>query len=60
MDFVVTLAQGGAQSYAGDDAHYTVDEESAVLTVTDGTRRTRYSPVAWVSVADDFGQPPVH
>jgi hypothetical protein len=56
MDFVVTLAQ----SFAGEDAHDTVDEESTVLTVTDGTRRTRYSPAAWVSVADDFGQLPVH
>lgn len=57
MDFTVTLAQGGPQSFSGDDAHYTVDEESAVLTVTDGTKRWRYSPVAWVSVSDDFGRP---
>ncbi len=28
-----------------------------MLTVTDGTARTRYSPVAWLSVQDDFGGP---
>ena len=56
MNFVVTLMQGGAQTFAGDDAHYAVDEESGVLTVTDGTKRVRYSPVAWLSVEDDFGQ----
>ena len=57
MDFVVTLTQGGPKSFSGDDAHYTVDEESGVLSVTDGTKRWRYSPVAWLSVEDDFGQP---
>jgi hypothetical protein len=57
MDFVVTLAQGGPTSYSGDDAHYAVDEESGVLSVTDGTKRVRYSPAAWLSVEDDFGQP---
>jgi hypothetical protein len=57
MDFVVTLTQGGPKSFSGDDAHYTVDEESGVLSVTDGTTRIRYSPVAWLSVEDDFGQP---
>ncbi len=56
MNFVVTLMQGPAQSFSGEDAHDAVDEESGVLTVTDGTKRVRYSPVAWLSVEDDFGQ----
>jgi hypothetical protein len=57
MDFVVTLAQGAPISFSGDDAHYTVDDDSGVLSITDGTTRWRYSPLAWMSVEDTFGQP---
>ena len=56
MDFTVTLPNG-TLAYSGDDARYTIDEESAVLTVTDGVQRWRYSPAGWLSVADIFGDP---
>jgi hypothetical protein len=52
MDFTVTLPSGQTQSYSGDDARYTIDEGSGVLTVTVGTRRWRYSPAGWLCVED--------
>jgi hypothetical protein len=55
MDFIVTLPTSGPQTYSGDDALYNVDEDSAVLTVTVGNHRWRYSPSGWLSVADTFG-----
>jgi hypothetical protein len=58
MDFTVTLPSGPPQSHSGEDARYTVDEESGVLTVTVGVRRWRYSPVGWLSVEDSFGEVP--
>ena len=52
MDFTVTLPSGQTLSYSGEDARYTVDEGSGVLTVTVGTRRWRYSPAGWLCVED--------
>ena len=57
MEFTVTLPNEGPQSYSGDDAIYNVDEESGVLTVTVGNRRSRYSPSGWLCVEDSFGLP---
>ena len=57
MEFTVTLPGRGALRYSGDEARYTIDEESGVLTVTEGVRRWRYSPTGWLSVEDTFGEP---
>jgi hypothetical protein len=57
MEFTVTLPSAGPLSYSGEDARYTIDEESGVLTVTEGVRRWRYSPAGWLSVEDTFGAP---
>ena len=47
---------GSPLSYSGDDARYPIDEESGVLSVTEGIRRWRYSPAGWLSVEDTFGE----
>ena len=57
MEFTVTLPNRSPLRYSGDEARYTIDEESGVLTVTEGTRRWRYSPTGWLSVDDTFGEP---
>ena len=56
MNFTVTLPSRSPLSYSGEDARYAVDEESGVLTVTQGIRRWRYSPSGWLSVEDTFGE----
>jgi hypothetical protein len=57
MEFTITLPGRSPLSYSGEDSRYAIDEESGVLSVTEGARRWRYSPAGWLSVEDTFGEP---